>query len=135
MARDRAQHLRCSLRCYVREANERTTGWISYGVASFYLTMRAPCGLGTSGFVALALLLRLIVAPIGGKRRKEPRSPATSMLIVYHLCERSERADNKMDKKLNNILSLHGVRRTRQLALGLRPYSKSINVREAGNFK
>ena len=28
MAR-RAQHLRCSLRSYVREANERTTGWIS----------------------------------------------------------------------------------------------------------
>ena len=85
------------------------------------------------GFVAQ---LRLIVAPIGGKRRKEPRSPATSMLIVYHLCERSERADNKMDKKLDNILSLHGVRRTRQHAfimLGPWPYSKSINVREAGH--
>ena len=83
---------------YVREANERTTGWINI------------C-LGSPGFV--------VKTTIGGKRRKEPRSPATKfynslladLIKGYHarmarraqhlrcsLCERSERADNKLDK-------------------------------------
>ena len=114
MAGRRAQHLRCSLRCYVREANEWTTGWIR--CLTYVLRTQRALQLNKPPLVAAlveGLWLQHWLNAWGPQalllRREEPRSPASNCIAILILSAFPATLSNSKGFLLPNVVWLAGL--------------------------